>query len=99
MPLGSKMESENEVRKKREKQGAQRQCERHPLGPLKQLESTIKQQVDGSKQSPASRMAIGMGMAIGIVMEMGMGMRMVGMRMRMVSKAQARPSCRRHGGG
>ena len=32
-------------------------------------------------------------------MEMGMGMRMVGMWMRMESKAQARPSCWRHGGG
>ena len=50
---------------------------------------------DGSQQLVVRGMAIGMGMAI----EMGMGMRMVGMGMRMESKAQARPSCWRHGGG
>ena len=56
---------------------------------------------DGSQQLAVRGMAIGMGMAIemGMAVEMGMGMRMVGMGMRMESKAQARPSCWRHGGG
>ena len=71
MPFGSKMGSENEVRKKSEK-GWFKYVRKLGSGSLKQLESSIKQQADGSWQPAASRMAIGMGMA----MEMGMGMGM-----------------------
>ena len=89
------------------KKGAQGQCGKHSLGPLKKLESSNQKLADGHEQLAASRMADGSqqlsvrGMAIGMGMaiEMGMGMRMVGMGMRMESKAQACPSCWRHGGG